>query len=95
MDGNKGIRERIEQLPKGNLTRKTIKGHTYTYLQWREDGKVRSRVVHEKELPTVKRLIAENSAAIAPDAMLDDLDQAEIDRLQERIRSGQRAVVCW
>lgn len=57
----RGIRERMEQLPKGNLTRKTIKGHTYTYLQWREDGKVRSRVVREEELPSVKRLIAERN----------------------------------
>ena len=31
------------------------------------------------------------SAAVAPDATLDDLDPGEIDRLQERIRSGQRA----
>ena len=61
MDSPESIRKRIEQLPQGNLTRKTIKGHTYTYLQWREGSKVRSRVVREKELPAVKRLIAERN----------------------------------
>ena len=61
MNSPEDIRERIKQLPQGNLTRKTIKGHAYTYLQWREDGKVRSRVVREEELPTVRRLIAERN----------------------------------
>lgn len=61
MDSQTAIHERLEQLPQGNLTRKTIKGHTYTYLQWREDGKVRSRMVREEELPVVKRLIAKRN----------------------------------
>ena len=61
MDSQTAIHERLEQLPQGNLTRKTIKGHTYTYLQWREDGKVRSRMVREEELPVVKRLITKRN----------------------------------
>ena len=31
----------LAKLPKGSLTKKTIKGHEYWYLQVREDGKVR------------------------------------------------------
>ena len=57
------------------------------------DGTPESVPLYPHEIVT--RLSSLNSydysAAIAPDAMLDDLDQAEIDRLQERIRSGQRA----
>lgn len=31
----------LARLPKGSLVKKTIKGHTYYYLQVREKGKVR------------------------------------------------------
>jgi hypothetical protein len=55
MDNLEIVRERLSRLPRGNLTRKTIKGHTYTYLQWREDGYVRSRVVAIDELASLKR----------------------------------------
>ncbi len=42
--------EWISQLPKGNISYKTINGKTYPYLQWREDGKTRSRIVKPEEL---------------------------------------------
>ena len=59
MDSLEVVRERLSRLPRGNLTRKTIKGHTYTYLQWRGGGCVRSRVVAIDELASLKRPIAE------------------------------------
>jgi hypothetical protein len=31
----------LAKLPKGSLTKKTIKGHEYYYLQLREEGKVK------------------------------------------------------
>jgi hypothetical protein len=35
MDSQTAIRERIAQLPQGNLLRTTVKGDTYFYLRWR------------------------------------------------------------
>jgi hypothetical protein len=37
----KSYERELAKLPKGSLVRKTIKGHTYYYLQVREKGKVR------------------------------------------------------
>lgn len=44
------MKEWIAQLPKGNITYKTIRGKKYAYLQWTEDGKQRSRRVKDDEL---------------------------------------------
>jgi hypothetical protein len=37
----KNYERELAKLPKGSLTKKTIKGHEYYYLQLREDGKVK------------------------------------------------------
>jgi hypothetical protein len=37
----KNYERELAKLPKGSLTRKTIKGHEYYYLQLREGGKVK------------------------------------------------------
>lgn len=52
------MKERYEQelvkLPKGSLVKRSIKGHEYYYLVFREDGKVKSnykgKSVSEREL---------------------------------------------
>ena len=44
-------------LPSGGLTVKKIKGREYTYYQWTEDGKQRSRIVHGEEKDILKTLI--------------------------------------
>lgn len=46
---NSELIERIKDLPKGGLTVKVIKGKPYTYYQWTEDGKQKSRTVSEEE----------------------------------------------
>lgn len=49
--------EWIDQLPKGNITYKTIRGKKYAYLQWTEDGKQRNRRVQDDELPVLMEQI--------------------------------------
>lgn len=53
------IKKEIGKLPVGNITRKMIRGKSRMYLQWREDGKTKSRYVkaseEEEVLAAVKR----------------------------------------
>ena len=55
----RAIQERIDALPAGGITNKTIKGKKYAYLQWTEDGKQRGRRVREEELETLQAGIRE------------------------------------
>ena len=48
------ILDEISKLPVGNITHKTIRGKSRMYLQWREDGKTKSRYIKaEEEADTV------------------------------------------
>ncbi len=51
------IKEWISQLPKGNITYKTIRGKRYAYLQWTENGKQRNRRVKDEELQELSEKI--------------------------------------
>ena len=53
------MKEWIEQLPKGNITYKSIRGKKYAYLQWTENGKQRSRRVQDDELQELTEKIAQ------------------------------------
>ena len=53
------MKEWIAQLPKGNITHKTINGKKYAYLQWTEDGKQRSRRVQDDELQELSEKISQ------------------------------------
>lgn len=56
------IQEQISQLPKGNITYKSIRGKKYAYLQWTENGKQRSRRVKDDELQELSEKIEERKA---------------------------------
>ncbi|MBQ4156617.1 MAG: ATP-binding protein [Clostridia bacterium] len=56
------IQEQISQLPKGNITYKSIRGKKYAYLQWTENGKQRSRRVKDDELQELSERIEERKA---------------------------------
>ena len=43
------MKEWISQLPKGNITYKTIRGKKYAYLQWTENGKQYNRIIKDEE----------------------------------------------
>lgn len=44
----------IEVLPKGYISHKSISGKEYSYLQWREGGKVHSKYIKKNELEAME-----------------------------------------
>ncbi len=56
------ILKKIDSLPSGGLTTKTIRGKAYTYYQWTENGKQRSRIVKEDEHEYLKQQIEERKS---------------------------------
>ena len=59
------LRARIAELPGGYVSRKTINGKERFYLQWREDGKLKSKYLKAGEKERIEPLIEERKA-IAP-----------------------------
>ena len=53
------LEERIEKLPKGYISKKNINGKVQHYLQWKENGKVRSKYIRDEELEELVNQIAE------------------------------------
>ena len=56
------IKNRINSLPSGGLTTKTIKGNSYIYYQWSENGKQYSRIVKDGEVETLRSQIEERKS---------------------------------
>lgn len=56
------IKNRINSLPTGGLTTKTIKGNPYIYYQWSENGKQHSRIVKDDEIETLRSQIEERKS---------------------------------
>lgn len=60
MDYYVKIRElemQIESLPPGYVTRKKINNRIYYYHQWKEDGKTKSHILKEDEIPVLQEQI--------------------------------------
>lgn len=68
------LRERIEskiaELPVGYISKKNIKGKTQYYLQWRENGKMKSKYIRADNVETVRQQIEERKRLAAK---LDEL----------------------
>ena len=47
----------IEELPKGYISKKIIKGKSYMYYQWRDGKKVKSKYLKSEELESMKKKI--------------------------------------
>lgn len=88
------MKEWISQLPKGNITYKTIRGKKYAYLQWTENGKQYCRRVKDSEFKELsekiearkvfeKRLREAPEATLMPDVMEDDFFFSEVKRGSE------------
>ena len=56
------VKNRINTLPTGGLTTKTIKGNSYIYYQWSENGKQHSRIVKDEEIETLRSQIEERKS---------------------------------
>ena len=55
----KRIENRVAELPAGYISRKNINGIDRYYLQWREEGKVKSKYIRESELELFREQIEE------------------------------------
>lgn len=55
----KRMEARIAELPVGCISRKTIKGKIQHYLQWRENGKVKSKYIRDDDVESVRGQIEE------------------------------------
>lgn len=53
------LEERIKELPKGYISKKNINGKMQHYLQWKENGKVKSKYIRDEELQELRNQIDE------------------------------------
>ena len=59
----KNAQELVASLPRGYISRKTISGHTYHYLQWREGTHVLSTYVNDNLVALTQAKIDVRKAA--------------------------------
>lgn len=83
------VQEQIAELPKGNITYKTINGKKYPYLQWTESGKQHGRRVKDDELDLLSASINERKRL---EALLKTAEQPKKKQTAKRsnllIRTG-------
>ena len=95
------IQARIDALPVGGITMKTISGKKYPYLQWTENGKQRGRRVREEELGTLRTGIEERKrlqAILRSEPALkaeSPLQLTSVHRTGEALRAFIRPVLGW
>ena len=77
------ILKKIDSLPSGGLTTKTIRGKAYTYYQWTENGKQRSRIVKEEEYNNLKNQIEERKNLQAQISNLEIYKNKDVTTSQE------------
>ena len=53
------IKERINELPKGSISKKQVNGKTYFYHRWHEDGKLKEKYIPEEDIAELKKRIDE------------------------------------
>ncbi len=53
------LRERIDELPAGYISKKNIKGKIQYYRQWRENGKLKSKYIRDEEQGQLSEQIEE------------------------------------
>ncbi len=58
------VEQEINELPKGYISEKKINGKNYCYLQFRENGKVKSVYIKNNELDAYRDLITRRNELI-------------------------------
>lgn len=98
MEGHSKLLKELSSLPKGYISKKTIHGKERFYLQWKEDGKLKSRYIKEDELDDIRKSLARRKqiAEILASASNKSLPLARIGQnassLTGDIMSGDDAV---
>ena len=62
MDRIEELIQEISQLPKGYVSKKTIKGKTYSYWQYQENGKLKSKYIPLDQLPRYEEFLSRRKA---------------------------------
>ena len=52
------VQKELEELPKGYISEKKIKGHIYYYLQYRENRKMKTIYIKKNEVDAYRNLIS-------------------------------------
>ena len=78
------IQAKIDGLPSGGISNKTINCKTYAYYQWMENGRQRSRRVQDDELQSLSEALAERKRLIAL-LREDGADTPETVQLQHQV----------
>lgn len=94
----RAIQEKINSLPAGGITMKTINGKQYLYLQWTENGKQRARRVHENEFESLRTGIEERKRLQtllreSPAAREEQLRLSSVCRIGDTLRAFIRPVL--
>lgn len=80
------LEREVAALPKGSIRKRTISGHEYYYLQWREGPRVKSRYVKRDEVEELQRQLDLRKSHV--EALKE---QKESRRLIERALGGSPA----
>ena len=57
-DLKRNLEKQIAELPAGYISYKNINGRKRAYLQWREDGRIRSKYIRPEDEPYISERIA-------------------------------------
>lgn len=86
------LQAEIENLPKGYISTKTVRGNTYYYHQWSESGKKKSRYLKADEVEPLKEQIARRKELQAQVKCLRSKAEKEPARTMEEPRYRTRVV---
>jgi len=89
MDEIKRIREELDALPKGYISNKNIGGKVRHYLQWSENGKVKSRYIKESDYEEIRAQIERRKKLTA---LLKTLEKAETESAEPRAADRVRVI---
>ena len=78
MDIVEKLRIELASLPKGYISNKTIGGKVRHYLQWTENGKIKSRYIKDSEYEEIKAKVARRKelAGLCESMLRGDLEGA-------------------
>lgn len=88
------LTDKIAQLPKGYISRKTIGGKVYYYHQWSENGQKQSRYLHDNEIEALTIQIDERKALQAQLRSLRTKPQTSPQGEKKEIRNGVTPMKC-
>ena len=81
----------LSTLPAGYISKKNIKGNTQYYLQWNENGKLKSKYIRKGELEIIEQKIARRKEL---EAVLDKLKPMLPERINGKMNYETNVLTC-